>query len=1605
MNYSGTNGSETLSAWIAHDALDLEEFFGFARKICSEITRLHSAGEMLGVLYPGRIEVSSNTELLEFLAVSSIIPSEPPLSERLNLTSLSDAWPYLAPEMTGRMNRLPDKRSDLYSLGMLFFHLLTGRLPVAYTTYPEWTHWHLTATPVPVHEWNPLVPMPLSAIVAKLIAKDADDRYQDAGSLQRDLGICNKQWNTVGKMAGFAPGSTPVSRPLVFSDRLFGRDETLKEILSMTDFAKRGSRRIQLLSGSPGVGKSALAAEAGRIFLSKGMQFFHGKFEPLQKNTPYGAFVTAFRQIAERMLGLPPERLEWWKSRLLECLESNGRVIIELVPDFRHVLGTLPDLPQLGIPEAQHRFRMAIQDFLRAVAPSESPLVLLLDDLHWADAASLELLRIWMQDTEPAHILIIGTFREGEGDADSQLGKWLGECRKLPETVRSLFLEPLQERQVTAFLQQALCVESDRLARLSELVFRHTQGNPFSMRQLLLQWRQENMLRFEYDFDRASQPHGHWVWDLKAIENIGVSSQVSERLNARINGLEAEQKHTLLQAACFGTRFQVKVLADHLEQSVDQTLSLLGALQLRDLLTSCGGIAETFDFQHDNVREAAYRILTEPEKHQAHWRIGQRLLAEMKSLDQGDTLFEVANHLIAGISQARGSFERNQVAQLIWAASRKALASAAYFSAANFIHAARRLLGDTAWEDNYPLAFGLALDRMECEALVNNVDAARACLEELLEKASTPSDKLAAYCGFIRILLHENAYGEAITLGTEALRLLGVHIPKRAHPVSLLVEMATAEWLQRKSRHEKLRRLSPNLSAENQTAQTLLTHLWVASYWEDQALYALVTLKMVNFSMRHGNAEISSVAYVFYGAMLNSVMGRTEKARWFGDLGLGLSRDVRNPGIRGKVYMFYGGFINLFHAPLESSLAFFEEGYKECLRAGERVFAGFAAEAYITCLPMANRGLDEVESECRRYAHKLELLGKHSSSFVVALVLHHVREVSGSGGSDNPAPSRPPSRPLGSEPEGESGKPPKGKVNPKENSRAGRGIQLLYAMQSAFLAGEWEQGLASGEDLQGNPLLKGVPVLVAAYHVHAALLCAEGMARLGEPSRRKWLSRIRKAAKQLRKWKDLCPENFQAPHDLVHAALYRIQGDFTQAARLCEAAVEAGRRFGSQMYEAEALEQAARNYLEAGSTRLGCQALVEAEASYVRWGALPKATAVRAELDSLPRWAFTKPKGRDISSDEDAVKPGIQDIDLHSVMAASRAISGEIVFKSLLAKLLETILKCAGAQRVALILERKSVFIVEAEAVSDKTRLFESTPLDSHSGLPTSIVYYVARTEKSLILSDARTDTRFIHDPYLRRNEPRSVLCAPLLSQGKLRGIIYAENNLTTSAFTLQRLEVLNILAAQAAISLTNADYHSLQIEALQARVSPHFLFNALSSIAELILDDPAGAEKAVILLSGLYRYILTASLNNSVPLSEELEIVHAYLMLEKLRFGDKLDFEITSEGDIGSVQVPGLIIQPLAENSVRHGISPNIDGGKVSVHVENRDGHCRIIVSDNGLGLGNNHSTGTGYGLKNVQERLKLVYGEGYSLSISSQAGYRVEINLRLSHFEKAAP
>ncbi len=314
-----------------------------------------------------------------------------------------------------------------------------------------------------------------------------------------------------------------------------------------------------------------------------------------------------------------------------------------------------------------------------------------------------------------------------------------------------------------------------------------------------------------------------------------------------------------------------------------------------------------------------------------------------------------------------------------------------------------------------------------------------------------------------------------------------------------------------------------------------------------------------------------------------------------------------------------------------------------------------------------------------------------------------------------------------------------------------------------------------------------------------------------------------------------------------------------------------------------------------------------------------------------------------------------------------------------------------------MILERKGVFIVEAEAEAGKTRLLESTPLDFHPNLSTSIVYYVARTEQSLILSDARTDTRFLHDPYLRRAEPRSVLCAPLLSQGKLRGIIYAENNLTTSAFTQRRLEVLNILSAQAAISLTNADYHSLQIEALQARISPHFLFNALSSIADLIVEDPAGAETAVVKLSGLYRYILTASLTKTVPLSEELAIVRSYLLLEKLRFGNKLDFEITVEGDIDSVMVPGLVIQPLAENSVRHGISTKVDGGKVHVHAENRDGRCRIVVRDDGLGLQKSTSTGTGYGLTNVQERLQLVYGERYSISISSRDGYCVEINLDL--------
>jgi predicted ATPase/transcriptional regulator with GAF, ATPase, and Fis domain len=1373
-------GGTTLQAHLAGRQLATGEFLELALALADIVLWLHQHQVIHLDLTPWSFLVDPETRTPTLVECHLAVRAGAAATDS-RTDPVEDGLAYTSPEQTGRTSRPADARSDLYSLGVIYYEMLTGRRPFESTDPLEILHGHIARRPTPPEELAPEVPPALSGIVMQLLEKSPEHRYPSAAGLRADLADCLAEWRRTASVSARAADAGLRDR-LEIPHRLYGREEEVNRLTAALDRAAGGAVELLMVSGYAGIGKTALIRELfdpaarPRGFLAA------GKFDQIVR-IPYGALIQAFRGLLQHILGEDEVQLAEWRTRLAERLGTGAAVLAEVVPEIELLLGRQPPPPQLGPSEARNRFRLAVQQFVRALAWEQHPLVIFLDDLQWADSATLDLLEPLLASPEIAHLLVIGAYRDNEVDAAHPLARTLADLEGAGVRLRRVLLGPLTLPDLARFLGDTLRGAAAAQAPLARLVWEKTGGNPFFVIQFLEALHRSGLVTFDYE-QRA------WTFDMETIGRAGMTDNVIDLMAGKIQRLTPKARNALTLGACIGNRFDLVTLAIVSRQSADDAASDLAEAVDEGLLLPAGGQdnVPAYAFLHDRVQQAAYTVIPDDRKHLVHLAVGRLLLERWTPATAEARLFDIAHHLNLGRGLIDHPAERLTLARLDLQAARRAKASTAYQAARGYLRAALDLLGPDTWESEYELTLAIYLEAAECEYLTGDDAEAERLVGVLLSRAQTRLDRARVHR--LRIVRFEylTRYADAIVVGREALALFGLSFPDDAQAKNRAVEAGTAA-ITRALGGRPIASLidlpalaDPEIKALMQLLAALHTPCYLAG---DKALTLLNTATMVHLSLMHGNTEESALAYVLYAMYVGPILGEYETAYDYGRLALGLHERLPEPGLHARVLMNFSWAVSIWRRPMAESFVHTREAIRLANETGQFPDAGYALfnECYLDLL--SGPELATVAPRCDAniaYLRRVKMVRFVDGPAVIrqwALALQgrtHAPTSLDDAEFDEAAFTE---------------------------THAGESLFEMFH-QAARLAllctfGEYAAACAVAEAAEG-PIRQYTGTIwdeLRAFH-HSLALCAvyEGL----QGAERERADAVLDAhLDRLARWAENAPDNFEAQHLLVVAERARAQGRAADAIPLYEAAIEAGARRPCPRERALANELFGRFWLGRGQAKVAAVYLAEARYAYLQWGATAKAAALEAVCAEFPGASGLPATGR-----EHVPAPSL---DLASVMKAARAIAGQIELESLLGTLLKLALENAGAEQGALVLERDGDAWVQAHgtAAAPRVELHGAARLTEFAELPQRVVNYVRHTAECVVLEDARSDRQYASDPYIQAAQTRSVLCAPVLHQGRLVGVLYLENNLTPGAFTPARLEIIQVLASHAAIAIQNA--------------------------------------------------------------------------------------------------------------------------------------------------------------------------------------------------------
>ena len=1473
-----------LSRFIQTKKLSVEEFLKIAIGLTEILQEVHSNFIIHKDINPDNFLINPYTltiKLWNFHAASLLTKEQPELG---NSGILQGSLLYIAPEQTGRMNRSVDQRADLYSLGITFYRLLCDRLPFNYKNVMELVHAHLAKHPDEPFSIDKNIPKPLSDIVMKLIAKNAEDRYQSARGLKEDLGNCLQEYLQKKSITSFALATKDFSPIFRISEKLYGRDEEVAQLIDAFETTRKGAIALFLIAGYSGVGKTRLINEIHKPIAKQNGYFTSGKFDQYNRNNPYSAIANSFASLIKQFLAESTENFNYWKQKILSTLGENAQVLVDVVPELEMLIDKQPPVLKLGLNETQNRFFELFEKFLKIFASEEHPLVLFIDDLQWADSGSLELLYVLLRSEEIKHTLIIGAYRDNEVSISHPLMLMLNRLTSEEKKIKTLTLSELDNNDVDQLLADSLHQNVQNVAELTELVMNKTRGNPFFINRFIQKLVQERFIFF-------NNAEGKWEWNTAKISTMNITDNVVDLLVSKIQTLGPGTQHALRLASCIGNRFDLDVLSIISETNKSEVARSLWEAIKEDLIHPLGQWSlhsddhlwqeldikintnqpTTFQFQHDRIQQASYSLIPEEEKKKTHLQIGRLLLKKLSAQEILDDVFNVVVHFNLAANLISEKEERVKIAELNLEAGKRAKNSNAYEPATNYLEAGMHLIENS---DNTTLINEFLIARSESEYLCSHYEQSEKLFDAAVEHAKTNFKKAEVLARKMQLYENTSRQPDAIKIALEGLKLLGIRLPEKPGSVRIFRELLKAKFYLHGKTIDNLKNNDNLKSQELILAMKILTNLWGPAYLNNQNLLALGILRMVIISVRHGNCPESALAYAFYGFVLSAQLKDYNNGFEFGKLGMWLNEKFEDKTLRAKVYVIFAGCIAHWKLDFSALSEPLRKAHEVGIETNDLIYAGYALNFLSKIHYMEGDSLDFIYEKCKSYIH----FGRQTHHLTT---VHHlltqtrmVCKLMNKKIEDDVF--------MNSANE-EVHKQQMIEYAEKEGVILPITFHNYFETEWLFRMEEYEQALEYYEKTKETIAgLLGFPENIVLEFFYSLTLLSLAKTNSTYP-KKKILHIIHSNQKRLQKVSKTSPGNFLAKYLLVEAETQAFKNDFDSAANLFQQAKKAAVK--NNIIEGIALinERMGMFYKSCGFADVGNSLLREAIRNYHEWGAFAKVEQLQQKLQQEGITStINQTVSSNINADAFSLATTASTLDLQSIFDASTAISGEVVLEKLLKRLMKIVLENAGAQTGYLILVKNGNLFAAAEGnmENETVNVLNDIPLDELHEIPQSIIRFIFHTCETLIINDLVNDARFLKDNYVLRRKPKSVLCQPIIQSGNCIAIIYLENNLAVNAFTPARCEVLKLLSGQIAVSIENAVLYHKQTELSNAyqHFVPHDFISALGhqNILQVKLGDSID-QQMTVMFCDIRSY---TSLAEGMSAQENFNLINSYLTL-----------------------------------------------------------------------------------------------------------------------------
>jgi PAS domain S-box-containing protein len=1366
-------GGELLGSYLGAP-MDVGRFLRLAVGLAVALGKLHQNGLIHKDINPANILVNATSGevwLTGFGTASRLLrerqsPKPPEF--------IAGTLAYMAPEQTGRINRSIDSRSDLYSFGVTLYQMLTGSLPFAATDPMDWVHCQIARDPAPISE-VPSVPTVVPAIIMKLLSKAAEERYQTAAGLERDLRRCLIEWEERASIEDFPLGEQDTPDRLLIPEKLYGREREVEALLSAFDRAiKNGVPELVLISGYSGIGKSSVVHELHRVLVPPRGLFASGKFDQHQSETPYATVARAFQSLIQPLLGQSEVELSKWRADFLQALGLEASLLLNLVPELGLIIGDQPAVADLPPIDAKARVQSILRRFVNVFARQEHPLALFFDDLQWLDAATLDVIENLLTEPNVHHLLLIGAYRSNEVGPSHRLMRKLAAIRESGAPITEVILAPLASDDIERLTMETLRSDLTEARPLARLIYDKTAGNPFFVIQFISNLAEEGSLFF----DHAA---GRWRWDLRQIRAKGHSENVVDLMVEKLTRLPTQTRMALQQLACIGNSAGFDTLAVCLGTTEEEVhVRLWPALRLQSVLR----LDNAYKFAHDRIQEAAYSFMSEKARADAHLRIGRLLIERMPTSKYEDAIFEIVGQFNRGDLAQIPIKERERIAELNLLAGKRAKASSAYVSTLKYMTEGAALLSEEHWELRHDLFFELELNRAECEFLTGAVSDAAQRLEILSHRAASTIEESAIAC--LRVDLHmaraQVDLAQAVCL--DYLRKRGVEWS--SHPSK---EEARREY-DRISTEVKSRTIEDLIALPLVSDLAALATLNVLSklvpMHTETNLLALDICYAVALGLEYGHGDGSCVAYVLLGMLAGAHFGDYEAGYHFARVGYEL---VEQRGLRrfqAPTFHPFGDRVMPWTKSIKACRQILVRGFEAANKFGPLTYVVFSGDRITANFLAAGDPLLETQRQAESGLETARRARFSLGSDLNALQLALVRTLRGLtpkfGCFDDELFDE-----LGFELR-VSGNPALAVVECRYSIRK---------LQARFFAGDYTAAIEASSRAKRLMWTTLGSLDEAEYEFYGGLASAASYDTVNVDERRQHLDALMSHSRRVDEWAENCPENFETRAALLNAEIARIEGRQIDAQHLYEKAILSATKNNFIHVEALANELAARFYAVCGFVKIARSYLRDARQCYLSWGAYGKVRQLEARY---PQLGVTDPSeaGRKAISID-------QPLDVAAVVKASQALSGEMLLPRLIERLMTIALQHAGAKRGLLILPDQNVYRIEAEALADGDQIGLRYGAAAGTAVPETIIRYVMRMQESVILDDAARQNLFSGDQYFSLGRQRSILCLPLIRQGRVVGLLYLENALASHVFTPDRATLLGVLGSQAAISLENA--------------------------------------------------------------------------------------------------------------------------------------------------------------------------------------------------------